>query len=293
MQKIVAIVGPTAVGKSALAVEVARLFNGEVVSVDSRQVYRGLDIGSGKIGQKEMRGVPHHLLDVASPSRQFSAALYRELAEKRIREILVRGRIPIICGGTGLYLDVLSGRIQIPDVPPNPTLRKRLSAKTAQELCALLTQLDPRRAKTIDAQNPRRLIRAIEIACFGSVPPSHHSHILQNVRMIGLVLPPLELRKNIRARLASRMKKMIAEVKRLHARGLSWRRMEELGLEYRYLSRYLRGMLTKDKMTERLQTEIWRYAKRQMRWFRRNPEIRWFEPDEKRKIYAMIRRTGL
>ena len=290
-QRVIAIVGPTAVGKSALAVELARRLNGEVISADSRQVYRGLDAGSGKITKREMRGVPHHLLSVANPRKQFSAAIYKELAEKKIREILLRGKIPIICGGTGLYLDVLSGRVRIPNVPPDPALRKRLSVKTAHELFALLATLDRARANAIDRHNPRRLIRAIEIATeLGSVPPPHHSHILQNMRMIGLVLPPRKLRKRIQTRLTSRMRKMIAEVKRLHAKGLSWRRMEELGLEYRYLSRYLRGLITKAEMVQKLQTEIWRYAKRQLRWFRRNRAIRWFRPDEKRKIYAMMKR---
>ncbi len=289
------IVGPTAVGKSALAVRLARRFNGEVISADSRQVYRSLNIGTGKINKKEMHGIPHHLLDVASPRKQFSVAEYQTLAHEKISAIFSRGRVPIICGGTGLYVDAALGRITIPNVPPNHALRKKLEKKSAKGLFALLTRLDPHRAEKIDRQNPRRLIRAIEIAqALGSVPPPQHSHILQNVRIIGLTLPPEKLKEKITIRLFARIREdMINEVRRLHNAGMSWKRLDELGLEYRLVSRYLRGLMTKAEMLKKLQTEIWRYAKRQMQWFRRNKEIRWFNPSQKTEIYAMLKYKGL
>ena len=303
--KVIVIVGPTAVGKSALAVRLARRFRGEIISADSRQVYRGLTVGTGKITEKEMREVPHHLLDVVSPKRQFSVALYQELARKKILEIYARGKLPIICGGTGLYVDTLLGRTAIPDVPPNFSLRRRLGEKTTAQLFALLIHLDPKRAKDIDLKNPRRLIRAIEIANAkrNKNPDPRRSprregkavgiFVSRSVCWIGLTLPLKKLKEKIETRLFARMKGMINEVRRLHKAGLSWKRCEELGLEYRFVSRYLRGLMTKAEMLEKLRTEIGRYAKRQMQWFKRNKEIRWFNPSQKTKIYAMLKKKGL
>ena len=249
-----------------------------------------------------MRGVPHYLLDVADPKKQFTVAEYQERAKEKIEEVLSRGMLPIICGGTGLYVDSLLKGVVFPKVSPNARLRARLQNKTSAELFALLQKCDPRRAQTIDSHNPRRLIRAIEIAyALGSVPPLRHSNILENVGMsegecricfIGLTLPAEKLKRKISVRLFARIRKykMVEEIKRLQGRGLSWKRMEELGLEYRYVSRYLRGLLTKKKMCEDLETEIWRYAKRQMTWFKRNKGIRWFPPNETEKIEEEVRR---
>jgi len=299
------VVGPTTVGKSALAVGLARRFGGEVISADSRQVYRGLNIGTGKITKKETRGIPHHLLDVANPKKQFSVAEYQILAQKKIDEIISRGKTPIICGGTGLYIDVLLGKISIPDVPPDPQLRKKLKKKSVEELFALLKKLDAKRVENIDSKNPRRLIRAIEIA--NAKRNENHDprrsprregeavgiFASRSVCWIGLTLPPEKLKKKITIRLLARMSRgMIAEVRRLHKEGLSWRRCEELGLEYRFISRYLRKLLTKREMTEKLQTEIWRYSKRQMQWFKRNKDIRWFNSSQKAQIYAMLKKKG-
>lgn len=298
-KKILAIVGPTAVGKSALAVHLAKKLNGEVVSADSRQVYRGLTVGTGKITRREMRGVPHHLLDVADPRKPFSIARYQKLAEQKIAEILLRGKLPIICGGTGLYVDAVLRGAQFPEVPPDWKLRKRLEIKPAAELYAILKWLDARRAKTVDPRNPRRLIRAIEIAeSLGRVPSVRYS-ISQNtgnrVLWIGLTLPAEELKERIRARLFARVEKqgMMQEVGHLHAQGLSWKRMEELGLAYRYVSRYLCGLLSKEEMCVKLQTAIWHYAKRQFTWFRRNKEIKWFLPSQKETVFAMLKSKGL
>ncbi len=304
--KVIVIVGLTAVGKSALAIGLARRFNGEVISADSRQVYRGLNLGTGKITRKEMRGVPHHLLDVVSPKKQFSVAEYQTLAREKIDGIISRDKLPIICGGTGLYIDAALGRVTIPDVPPDPLLRKKLGRKSAEELFALLKKLDPKRAKEIDSKNPRRLIRAIEIANAKRSEnldprrsPRREGEAVgifasRSVCWIGLTLPPDLLKQRIKTRLSERIKDgLIAEVKELHQRGLSWKRLEKLGLEYRFVSRYLRGLMTKREMTDKLQTEIWRYAKRQMQWFKRNKDIQWFSPSQKTKIYAMLKSEGL
>ncbi|MBX4215654.1 tRNA (adenosine(37)-N6)-dimethylallyltransferase MiaA [Candidatus Parcubacteria bacterium] len=283
--KIVAIVGPTASGKSGLAVRLARTFNGEVISADSRQVYTGLDIGTGKVSKREMRDIPHHLLDVLSPRRQFSAARYKLRAEKAVGGILRRGHLPIVCGGTGHYLETLTKGTVLPEVRPNLALRKKLNKKSAKELYSLLKKLDPRRARGIDEHNPRRLVRAIEIAkALGSVPKLKVAP-KYDVLQIGLALSPAKLKNKIQKRLRSRMKEgMVTEAKRLRQEGLSLKRMDELGLEYRYLAKHLDGEMTREEMAQKLETEIWRYSKRQMIWFKRDKTIKWFSPSEYRKV---------
>ena len=161
--KILVIVGPTASGKSDMALKIARKFNGEIISADSRQVYRGMDIGTGKVSKKEQRFVPHHLIDVASPKKQFTADDFKKLGQKAIKEILAKNKMPLIVGGTGFYIDVLIGKISVAEVPPNPKLRKRFGKLSAEHLFEMLRKLDPERAKTIDPKNKLRLIRALEI----------------------------------------------------------------------------------------------------------------------------------
>ncbi|MDO8594150.1 MAG: tRNA (adenosine(37)-N6)-dimethylallyltransferase MiaA [bacterium] len=291
-RKVLAIIGPTAVGKSALAVALARKFGGEIISADSRQVYKGLDIGTGKITKKEMGGVPHHLLDIANPRRQFSVSEYQKAARQSLKDIFSRGKIPIVVGGTGLYVQAIVNDVSFPEVPPNGILRKKLENKTVTGLFKMLKKLDSRRAKTIDPNNPRRLVRAIEIAtALGKVPPYQNSPRRDiEPLFIGLALPNEELKKRIALRLRERIRKgMLSEVKRLHAGGLSWERMEALGLEYRYISRYLRGLLSNEEMTLKLQSEIFQYAKRQMVWFKRDTRITWFKPNERRSIERTVR----
>ena len=294
------IVGPTASGKSALAVGLARRFGGEIVSADSRQVYKGLDIGTGKIMKREMRGVPHHLLDVANPKRQYSVARYVRDARRAIAAIARRGHLPIVCGGTGHYIDALLGVIQIPEVPPDHALRKRLEKKSPPELFAILKKFDPRRAKTIDPHNPRRLIRAVEIAYADNANRKKRrltqigkSQTIKeyDVLWIGLKLSLEKLRHKITIRLFARISEynMLGEAARLHREGLSWKRMDALGLEYRYLAKHLRGIMTKKEMTEKLETEIWRYAKRQMQWFKRNKEIHWVASASLQHITPLVR----
>ncbi|MDO8620650.1 MAG: tRNA (adenosine(37)-N6)-dimethylallyltransferase MiaA [bacterium] len=290
-RKLLVILGQTAVGKSALGVALARKYNGEIISADSRQVYIGLDIGTGKITRREMKGIPHHLLDIARAQKQLSVTEYQKLAREKVEDIFLRGKLPIIVGGTGLYINSIINDISFPEVPPSPTLRKKLDKKSPAELFEILKKLDTRRAKTIDPNNPRRLVRAIEIAtALGKVPPYVNTPRKDlNPLFIGLTLPPEVLKKRITTRLLSRIKGgMVDEVKKLKKNGLSWKRMEELGLEYRYLSRYLRGLLTKEEMLKELQSEIVRYAKRQMTWFKRDKRIAWFRPTETAKMQRAV-----
>jgi len=290
--KVIAIVGPTASGKTDLAVEIARLVNGEVISTDSRQVYTGLDIGTGKVTKREMRGVPHHLLDVVSPKRTMSVVQYERLATRAIRDILKRGKVPILCGGTGLYIDAVLTDASFPAVPPNPSLRRTLSKLSTEELFKKLSSLDPERAENIDAKNPHRLIRAIEIATvLGSVPVRIPAEPRYHTLTIGLTLPHEELSERIHTRLIARMRRgMLAEVQRLHAEGLSWKRMEALGLEYRFLAQFLQGKISKEIMLRDLEVAIRHYAKRQMVWFKRNKDIYWFKPtdlNDRKKIIML------
>jgi tRNA dimethylallyltransferase len=269
--KVVAVVGPTASGKSALGVKIAKERGGEVISVDSRQVYKGLDIGTGKVTKREMRGVPHHLLDVMSPKKTMSAHDFALRAERAINDIHTRGKLPILVGGTGFWLDALIYDGALPDIAPNQALRKKLEKKSSDELYALLEKKDSDRAAEMDPKNKRRLIRSLEIAdALGRVPKQKRK-LRYSIEVVMISLPKEELRKRIHDRLHARMKRgMIAEAKRLHQQGLSWRRMEELGLEYRYLARYLQGKVSKERMLEELEAKIWQYAKRQMRWFAKN-----------------------
>lgn len=291
LPKLIIILGPTATGKSDLAVEIARQHNGEVVSADSRQVYRGLDIGSGKITKREMRGIPHYLLDVADPKRQFSVAQYQRLASRAISDIIKRGKTPIVCGGTGFYIQAIIENTILPEVPPNPTLRKELAHKTTEELFTLLTTLDPARAQTIDARNPVRLLRAIEIAsALGHVPRPATTPSPYNILQIGLTLPHDALREKIHIRLTKRLRQgMVAEGKRLHKDGLSWKRMRELGLEYRALADLLTETITREEMKQRIVTESFQYAKRQMTWFKRDKKIKWYAPTQQTKILSRVK----
>jgi tRNA dimethylallyltransferase len=230
-----------------------------------------------------MRGIPHHLLDVVSPKKIFTAADFALLASQAIDEIQDRERLPIICGGTGFYIDVLLGRIDIAEVTRDERLWQKLRAYSADALFTLLQKTDPARARKMnesDRQNPVRLVRAIEIASHAHRGTSKipHQRSAGEILWAGLMPSQAILREKIHTRLMSRMKTgMVREVQMLHARGLSWKRMEELGLEYRYLARYQRGMCTKEKMLADLEIKITQYARRQSTYWKRNKDIHWFK----------------
>lgn len=293
MQKLLIIVGPTASGKSALGVELARRFDGEVISADSRQVYRGLDIGTGKVTKLEMKGIRHHLLDVVSPKKLYGAAEYAKAAKKACEEVRARGHLPIVVGGTGYFIDALTGRIVLPDVPPDEALRRRLSGRSVAQLFELLQLKDPARAATIEPHNKRRLIRALEIAeALGRVPmvDLRGRSPLFNALWIGIKPSDEHLAEKISTRLEARVRRgMVAEAKRLHAGGLSYGRMEELGLEYRSLARHLKGLISKDEMVEELARDIRRYAKKQMVYWKRNADITWYSPAQQKEMIEAVR----
>jgi len=291
--KILVVLGPTSTGKSDLAVALALKYNGEIISADSRQVYKGMDLGTGKITKKEMCSVPHHLLDVVKPNSIFNVAKYKIKAQKIITDILKRNKLPIICGGTGFYIDAVVNNITLPDVLPNPELRKKLEKKTLEQLFSMLNKLDPERAKNIDRKNKVRLIRAIEIAkSLGYVPKVQNTPIYRPL-FIGLDLLDLELKRRINARLQKRLDDgMLAEVARLHKQGVSYRRLEKFGLEYRNCALLLQNKITKEKLIQNLQAEIFQYAKRQRTWFKKNKKIKWYMVNSKttQKIIQDLRK---
>ncbi len=294
--KIIVILGQTATGKSDFAVEIAKLIDGEIISADSRQVYKGMDLGTGKITKSEMKKIPHYLLDIISPSKIFTVNDFQKKANIEIEKILKRGKIPIICGGTGFYIDSITNNTIFPEVPPNKKLREELEKESTEKLFEILQKIDLARAKNIDSKNKVRLIRAIEIAkALGKVPklknlqesnPLHENWIPLK---IGLTLPPEILKKRIKIRLDSRIKKgMIKEIENLHTNGLSWKRMYSFGLEYRYISLYLKKEITKEGMLEKLNTEIWHFAKRQKTWFKRDQNTIWINPlNDNEKLKAL------
>jgi tRNA dimethylallyltransferase len=299
--KILIIVGPTAVGKSKLAVKLAKKFNGEIISADSRQVYRQLNLGTGKITKKEMGGIRHYLLDIVDPRRQYNVNRFVKEARRAINTIVQKKKLPIVCGGTGLYVDSLLGKITWPQVPPNRRLRQKLANRNTAQLFKLLRTYDPHRARLMnesDRNNPRRLIRAIEITSWQKSHPQSFLTADNNqtkdernwvVLKIGLILPPRTLRRRIRSRLLARLRRgMIAEAKQLHLYGLSWERMDALGLEYRWLAKYLQKQITKLELKRKLENEIWRYAKRQITWFKRDSSIKWHQPSQQKLIYQLV-----
>lgn len=274
--KIIVILGPTASGKSELAVKIAKKIGGEIISADSRQVYKGMKIGTGLITQKEMRGITHHCIDYVSPKKRYTVVDFKKCAEKAIKSIFRRRKVPIICGGTGFYISAITGGIDIPKVKPNWQLRKKLEKKSAEELFKMLKKLNPERAKNIDAKNPRRLIRAIEIAKSASTTVVEAIDNGCRFLQIGIKLPEKELKKRIEKRVKKMIRDgLIREVKNLRNSGLSWKRLYELGFEYKYPAIFLQGKINKEKMLERMILENQHYAKRQITWFKRDKRIKW------------------
>lgn len=278
---VIVVLGPTASGKSALAIRLAKKFKGEVISADSRQVYKGVDIGSDKVTKKEMEGVPHHLLDVVSPKKTFTVTQYKKLAEKAIRDITKRGKIPIVTGGTGLYIDALINDWKLPKVKPDLKLRADLEKKSAEELFEKLKKLDPARAGNIDRHNKRRLVRALEIVI--QTGKSAYSNVLENNRIskyevlkIGLKVSVEELKKRIKKRTLKRLRGgIIQEMESLKKSGVNQKKLNDISLYYRWVEPYLRGEIGKAETLEIISTKIGQYAKRQMTWFKRDKNIFW------------------
>jgi len=274
--KVLVILGPTASGKTGLGVSLARKFKGEIISADSRQVYKGLDIGTGKDLAKYGSGrnqVRHHLIDVADPRHDFNLAKYQKLAGRAIKDILSRGKLPIIVGGSGLYLQAVVDNYELSSGGADAAFRHGLAKLTAVELLHRLEKLKPEFAERLnnsDRNNPRRLARYLEIIEAGG-EASGRKASPYDFLVLGLDWPDKILRGRIEYRILERLEKesMVAEVKKLHDSGLSWDRLQSFGLEYKFISRHLMGELDYQDMITQLSAASWRFAKRQRTWFRR------------------------
>ncbi|MDP4000719.1 MAG: tRNA (adenosine(37)-N6)-dimethylallyltransferase MiaA [bacterium] len=310
--KLVAILGPTSAGKTFLSLKLAKKFNGEIISADSRQVYKDLDIGSAKISKQEQSLVPHHLLDVISPKKRYSVAQYQQNAKSAAAQITSRGKLPFLVGGTAFYIYAVIDNLTIPKVKPNPKLRKQLEKKTAEELFRMLKKLDPERAKNIDVKNKRRLIRAIEIIKSTGLPvPSQHFFPLlqKQESILGKILDQVEEEsdhgvlilglnpKDNKARIAknvkTRFKKgLLTEVQNLIIKGVSLKRLNEIGLTYKLVAEYLHvhknARSRKNEYKELIDKVIkaeQQYARRQMTWFKRDSRIKWITTQKQAEKY--------
>ena len=285
-QKLVVIVGPTASGKTALSIMLAKRFGGEVISADSRQVYCGLDIGTEKVSPSEMDGVPHHLINVVDPTTVYTAADFARDAADAINALTARNHLPIVAGGTFFYIDALLGTVELPAVPPDPELRAQLEQLPAEKLFASLQHLDSTRAATIDRHNKRRLIRALEIVkALGSVPPNttlpESEHEQYDVLWLGIKTDKNVLRARLRARAAAALERgLIEETKQLLENGVSKERLMEIGLEYALVIEFLEEKISSSELLQKLEEKNWQYAKRQLMWLKRNEKITWFSRED-------------
>lgn len=289
MTEMLVIVGPTASGKTTRGVACAKAFDGEIVSADSRQVYRGMDIGTGK-DIEEYGDVPVHLVDIVPAGYKYNLYEYLRDANAAIEDIASRGHLPIVVGGTGMYAEALLNGLRLPEVPENTALRDRLKDKSLEELTEMLASMKPLH-NTTDVDTVKRAIRAIEIAEYYREHPDEAvnavPHPIKNAIIAGVDIPREKRRARISDRLRARLQAgMIDEVKALLDSGLTPEHLIYYGLEYKYITEYLTGITDYETMVSGLETAIHQFAKRQMTWFRgmerRGHKIHWlpFDMDE-------------
>ena len=286
-EALLVICGPTAVGKTAAAIAVAERLGGEIVCADSRTIYRGMDIGTAKPTSAERARVAHHLLDIANPDQVVTLATYGELAMAAIARVRANGRVPILTGGTGLYIRAVVDGFAIPQVPPDPQLRTRLETMERDRPGALhsrLQRVDPTAAGRIHPRNIRRLIRALEVYEHTGRPISvqQQRDPIGTAVQIGLSMDREALYQRINARVDEQLAAgLVGEVEGLLARGYSPMLPAMEGLGYKEIIGYLQGTASLEDATRRLKQNTRRYAKRQFTWFRRDDRIRWIEEEEK------------
>ena len=274
--KVVAVVGTNASGKSALGVELAKKYGAEIISADSRQVFRGLDLGSGKITPEEMQGVPHHLIDVREPGEFFSMADFQRMSYAAIDDILARGRLPMIVGGTGLYVDSVLDGYLLSDTEPDLAYRAELEKLTTPELYDMLVALVPQ--VQVERNNRNRVMRMLERLHDGDDATPGKQARYDSLRL-GVSWPRDVLARRIDERLTMRLDQgMIEEIQGLMDSGVSREFLLGLGLEYRFITQYLIGEIPdREDMLAQLAHAIKKFAKRQMTWFRRNPDVVWLD----------------
>lgn len=296
--KLLVVCGPTGVGKTSLGIHLAKKFRGEIVSADSRQVYKKLDLGTGKDLENatkvkdwwEIEGVPLYLVDVAEPDEQFSVAKYTALALSIIGDIAKQDKLPILLGGTGLYLSAIVDGIDTLGISPNEELRKQYQNKTAEELLMILARLDPELANSLNKSeqyNKRRLIRRIEIAQTGGKANQKKQQRYDSL-WIGVTCKPETLRERIEKRIDQWVKEGAEdEVRTLLEQGISWESQSMSALGYRQWQDYFEGDATREEVITRWKNEEYQYAKRQLTWFKKDPKILWFDiesPEWRQKV---------
>ncbi len=289
--KIIAIVGPTASGKTTLGIELAWHVGGEVISADSRQVYRGLDIGTGKVTPAETRDIPHHLIDIIDVQETYTATDFARDAATAISDIGARGHVPIIVGGTFFYLDVLRGRRSPAPTPPNPTFRAELERVTTPELLGRLAAVAPARAATIDPHNRRRLIRALEIhASLGHIPNTTNTSPDSPYEwlIIGLNVSADVLRANFQRRATDWITRGLLEESTWLLAQVGATRLAEFGFEYQLAEELRTNTIDQSTFLKKFEQKNWQYAKRQLTWLKRDDAIEWFTPDQTEAIYQRV-----
>lgn len=285
--RVIAVVGATASGKTSYAIELAKKINGEIISADSRLVYKGMDIGTAKPTIDEMQEIPHYMIDVVEPEYNYSVGLYVKEAKKHITDIISRGKVPIVVGGTGLYFRVLLENYDLPDVKPDYELRKELSSYSYEELLEMLTKLDEKAANSVEKNDKKKLIRYIEIIKLAGKPLDLVRGVKEkefNVEWVGLNFPREILYDRINKRVDLMIEQgLIEETKKLlQKHGRISNITDTIG--YREVLSYLDGELSLDEAKDKLKQNTRNYAKRQLTWFRKNEQINWnCYPDRKKK----------
>jgi tRNA dimethylallyltransferase len=304
LPKIIVIVGATSSGKTALGLSLAKEFNGEVVSADSRQVYTKMTIGTAKPDGvwKAVRGeqvfivdgIPHYMMDCVDPGHEMSLAEYKERAVTHINDIVSRGKVPIVVGGTGLYVWSIVDNLSMPSVPPNKTLRRSLEEKPLEELLLLLKKVDPKSFEQVDRQNPRRVIRALEVAILTGESFAEQRSLakpLFEALQIGLKreLPDLYARidKAIDAQIENGL---VKETQKLLKQKYGWNLPSMSSIGYKQIGAYLSETMTLEAAVESIKQDTHRYAKRQITWFKRDKRIQWVNPDEVKNVREMVKK---
>ncbi|TYS16198.1 tRNA (adenosine(37)-N6)-dimethylallyltransferase MiaA [Rossellomorea vietnamensis] len=291
-EKLVVLIGPTAVGKTASSIHLAKKFNGEIISGDSMQIYKSMDIGTAKITEEEMEGIPHHLIDIREPEESFSAAEFQELVRKKISEIHSRGKLPMIVGGTGLYIQSVIYDYHFTDAPGDEEYRRKLEKEAEdhgnQEVHQRLQMVDPKAAGSIHPNNIRRVIRALEIHhCTGKTMSEYqenqNNELLYDVALVGLMMERELLYSRIDSRVDIMLEQgLIQEVKALFDKGLKdVQSIQAIG--YKEIYEFLEGRVTLNDAVENLKQNSRRYAKRQLTWFRNKMDVEWFDMSSTRE----------
>ncbi len=281
LPRIVCIVGPTSSGKTALSLEIAKQFDGEIVNADARQVYRGFVIGTGQPTKEEQQGIPHHLFGFLEPEQIYTVTEWKASALACIKEIIARGKLPILVGGTGLYFQALVDNYEPPAVPPQPELRADMEKRTLEQLVRQLEKLDPDAVTWVDLKNRRRVERALEVVT--ATGKSFKAQRAQGEKLVdAFILGRQRSTEELRERINAAIDQMLArgwkeEVEALHASGIAWDAPAMTSIGYRDLGELIREDVTFDEALDHIRIATWQYAKRQLTWFKRDERIRWLE----------------